>query len=531
MARAPLIVALCLLGCSRSSNEPGKGSGSGGGSASAAVVGDDGGPGVDGADGADGADGGGPTGATTERAPPTKVLQVAVVGRVGCARRADGRVRCWGRQWDGARAPTQAAPVEVPALDDAVAIDHALAGTLYVVTGDGTLRRGALELSKPVSLTAVADVADAIDVRAVGADALVLTRTGNVLLASKGAAPLVGDIVELGPSTGGPLALLERGGGVRTWSAGKLGTVRGLDDAIALVGDRCARRRGDQLACWDRDGRPTPWNGPGNIIDRVTGRGFRCDLTASGVACEGANDVGQLGTGPGPDRKDPRAVDLPAKPLALAAGERSVCAVLDSGEVGCWGANEAGQLGDGTLVNRPTPVVIAGLTTPTPPPPSDGLAAVQEASAAMDWSGLPAGCTRPTGMRGPGAEQLARVTSAYAYAGPSGVRVWLADYRLEPGGYRSTSRPARGNQVAFEIALWRGPNPRKSKPIDRGRYRDQGPRRAALTIHEGEVSGTYGEADVLVETIDKTWICGHLLAPGDITKRAPFAARFHDHVR
>ena len=46
----------------------------------------------------------------------------------------------------------------------------------------------------------------------------------------------------------------------------------------------------------------------------------------------------------------------------IAAGVNSGYAVLTNGTVVGWGANSSGQLGDGTFLNRPTPVVAAGLS-------------------------------------------------------------------------------------------------------------------------------------------------------------------------
>ena len=76
---------------------------------------------------------------------------------------------------------------------------------------------------------------------------------------------------------------------------------------------------------------------------RLERSGTTCDLAGSGVACHGTNEVGQLGTGDGPDRSEPRIVDLPGKAIALAGGDRSWCAVLETGTLTCWGANDGGQ--------------------------------------------------------------------------------------------------------------------------------------------------------------------------------------------
>ena len=40
----------------------------------------------------------------------------------------------------------------------------------------------------------------------------------------------------------------------------------------------------------------------------------------------------------------------------------SAYAILKDGSVWAWGLNNDGQLGDGTTINRPTPVLISGLT-------------------------------------------------------------------------------------------------------------------------------------------------------------------------
>ena len=49
--------------------------------------------------------------------------------------------------------------------------------------------------------------------------------------------------------------------------------------------------------------------------------------------------------------------------VAIAAGTSHTCAVLSTGAVRCWGFNTNGQLGDGTQTQRPTPVVVSGLTS------------------------------------------------------------------------------------------------------------------------------------------------------------------------
>jgi len=467
-----------------------------------------------------GADAVPPGRATAPTAGAAKVLQVVIADRVACARRTDGRVRCWGSPWDGRGLPVVAAAVELPEVATAVAIELGADQTLYVVTGDGTVRRGALDLRGTTELTQLEGIDDVVDVRAHGNVPVVLTRVGNVFTPAS-ATPIGTNAVALRHATDGSIQVLHRDGRVSWYDGRRTREVAKLADATALFGDRCAERRTGAPVCWD-SGRIKPWVGAANILDRVHGQRFRCDLTASGVACAGANHLGQLGAGPGPDRKEAKSVGLPGKPLSLVAGPRSACAVLDSGEVACWGANDGGQLGDGTLLDRPLPIVVPGLTTPAPPAPSDGRAQVQASSTAMDWSGLPAGCKRPGAIA-----TLPAVVSAYAWTSPRGASLWFADFALPPAGHTADPRHVRGAQRAIELALGNG-----RRAIDRGRYQAKGTRTARLTTHAAERAPEIAErVDLVIELVDKTWICGQLLAVDGVQQRQPFAARIQPRAR
>ena len=442
-----------------------------------------------------------------------KILEVVTADRVVCTRRTDGRVRCWGSPLDGRGLPVVASAVEIPDVTTAVAIDLALDQTLYVVSGDGGVRRGLLDLRGTTQLAQLEGIDGVIDVRAHRATPVVLTRTGNVYTPAS-ATPILTNAVALRRALDGSIQVLHRDGRV-SWFDGKVHDVAKLTDATNLFGDRCAERRTGERVCWD-SGRVKPWVGATNILDRVHGTRFRCDLTSSGVACAGANGAGQLGAGLGPTRTEAKSVNLPGKPIAIAATTRSVCAVLDGGDVACWGANDGGQLGDSTLLDRATPSVVPGLTTPTAPPPSDGRSKVQQARMGMDWSELPTACKQPAVIG-----QLASVASAYAYADRAGTTVWIADFALEPAGYPAPLQPVRGTQRAVELVLANG-----RRPVDRGRYGGRGPRSARLTTHVAEhPPAVASQVDLVVELIDKSWICGQLLAIDGVAQRQPFAAR------
>jgi alpha-tubulin suppressor-like RCC1 family protein len=138
-------------------------------------------------------------------------------------------------------------------------------------------------------------------------------------------------------------------GEVRCWgnnSTGQLGT-----------GD-VLRRKG---AASDPPLRPVELGSP--AVSVAAGGAHTCALLRdASVKCWGSNGAGQLGLGDTEDRGDEpgelgealAAVDFGPNQAALAvsAGNRHSCALLDDGSVRCWGANESGQLGLGDTEHR-----------------------------------------------------------------------------------------------------------------------------------------------------------------------------------
>jgi len=204
-----------------------------------------------------------------------------------------------------------------------------------------------------------------------------------------------GDNPILTLTTGGSHScLLRQDGGVTCWGRnddGQLGdgtltprslgvSVSGLHDAIALAaGERhtCAVRRGNTVVCWGAD--DTGQLGDGGGADRLTpavvagitsatavaaGAGFSCALLADQSAvCWGDDRDGEIGNGA------TAATPLPPTPVAglasansLSAHWQHACAIRDDGTLLCWGNNASGQIGDGTLILRPQPVAVPGLT-------------------------------------------------------------------------------------------------------------------------------------------------------------------------
>jgi hypothetical protein len=109
--------------------------------------------------------------------------------------------------------------------------------------------------------------------------------------------------------------------------------------------------------------------GPGGVqfIQIDAGYTMVCGRTAVGEAyCWGSNDDG-LGDGVSTSSATPVLVLGTGSPglqmTSVSVGFRHACALNAAGEAHCWGQNTSGQLGDSTLVNKPTPVLVAGTGT------------------------------------------------------------------------------------------------------------------------------------------------------------------------
>jgi alpha-tubulin suppressor-like RCC1 family protein len=80
------------------------------------------------------------------------------------------------------------------------------------------------------------------------------------------------------------------------------------------------------------------------------------------VWCWGNNSEGAVGDGTLMDRASPVQVAGIANAVAISGSFHHVCALRSDHTLWCWGSNESGALGDGTNTMRTTPVQVSGLT-------------------------------------------------------------------------------------------------------------------------------------------------------------------------
>jgi len=117
------------------------------------------------------------------------------------------------------------------------------------------------------------------------------------------------------------------------------------------------------IAGWspDRNGQSAPEVvGTGSVAG---GHAHTLLATPDGrVFAWGGGDRGQIGDGALMDRWSPVQVAGLEGVVAVAAGAAHSMALTKSGDVYAWGANASGRLGDGTRQRRPRPVKVLGLS-------------------------------------------------------------------------------------------------------------------------------------------------------------------------
>lgn len=134
--------------------------------------------------------------------------------------------------------------------------------------------------------------------------------------------------------------------------------VRRGDGAVLCWGDGSSGQLGLGGA---GGGASVPALVPGIAATRLScGGDTTCVVRSAGaVACWGDDSTGQLGRGvavTGDARGTPEGVLGLATARSVTVGRTTACAIESNGSVRCWGANDAGQLGSGPTLSR-TPVL------------------------------------------------------------------------------------------------------------------------------------------------------------------------------
>lgn len=249
--------------------------------------------------------------------------QVVVGGQFTCAVRADGRVLCWGTDmsgvigFDSRDVSLRSTPV---VRENPTAIVRLAAGTDHVCAMDDEAR-----------LQCWGD-------RSVG---------------------------QLGDGTLGYVS--------RPIAVHELASVRSLS-----TGSRpftCASTDAGQVHCWGLNendileagsarAKTTPGAPMAGIFGAdsvaVGGNHFCAVVTGGQVSCWGRNDRGQLGRVPG-GTEPPAIIGGFDQVKRLALGWQHSCALHQNGRVSCWGLNSSGQLGRGTTINSHEPGYVLGV--------------------------------------------------------------------------------------------------------------------------------------------------------------------------
>ncbi|MBI2372745.1 MAG: hypothetical protein HYV07_01970 [Deltaproteobacteria bacterium] len=273
------------------------------------------------------------------RVPIDDAVALAAGGAHACARIADGDVFCWGANGQGqlgAEVAAEGSPVR-----------SSLSGAPGKLLASGALTCVVEEASSRCS--------------------------GRSIVMSPHAPDELGGVISVS-SSGGHACLVDGQHQVSCWGFGGLGqlgsqptalrrspvVVPGISGATGLEakgGTTCVRRAAGPDVCFGRNRfaeltelssptLPVPTESGLRSVQLCLGTRHGCARTSStsGIACWGANDLGQLGRPDGPALTE--AVDS-ALARELGCGADTTCGVFADASVRCWGSNRYAQLGTG----------------------------------------------------------------------------------------------------------------------------------------------------------------------------------------
>ena len=298
-----------------------------------------------------------------------------------CARKNDGKVRCWGENGAGqlgdgisfdagTRAPALV-PQEVPGINDAVQLASGLSHSC-VVHRPGTVscwginsfgQLGNATETRSSSPVDVLGVTDAVSVACGTSFTCALLKGGTVSCWGANYSGQLGDGTKIDRPTAAAVSQLS-----------------GVTALAAAENHACAILTGGTVKCWGRntDGQlgngstteslvPTPLGSLANVAQIVAASRFTCARLASGqVNCWGANADGQLGTGSSNLAPNPSpAITNVADAVSIGVGYDHACAARRTGDVACWGSAGSGQVGSGSVpadASIPSPTAVVGVS-------------------------------------------------------------------------------------------------------------------------------------------------------------------------
>jgi hypothetical protein len=292
-----------------------------------------------------------------------------------CALTASGAVRCWGKglsgqlgngQEDDSPVPVEVAGLTSPAVSIASGANHAC-----VVLDTGAVRCWGDNNNGQLGDGSNVASLHPVDVTGFGSGGVAVAGGGlhTCAVTSSGSVRCWGDNTfgQLGnASTTDSLIPVD----VQGLSSGAVVVTTGDFHSCALTSAGAVRCWGDndfgQIGATGTQYSLTPVDVPGlgsGVIALEAGYKHTCAVLDSGaVRCWGSNEDGQLGN------PSPNATFTPTEVTGISSGAISVttgyhhsCALLASGGARCWGDNEWGQLGNGTNKNSTVPVDVKGL--------------------------------------------------------------------------------------------------------------------------------------------------------------------------
>jgi alpha-tubulin suppressor-like RCC1 family protein len=314
---------------------------------------------------------GGPLGNNSTVSSSTAVDVIGVSNAVAvaagdyhsCALIADGRMKCWGYNFNGQLGDGSVInrPVAVSVLNvtNATAIDARNNTTCALLaTGDITCwgQDGATSASSSTPTTIIGFAGSTA--LSVGSAHVCAVRSSQVWCRGRNTYGQLGNnSTALSPV---PVQALGIATGATSVSAGETHTCAVVSGAAYCWGNNPAGQIGDGTLIGPRLS-PTLVSGLSAVATITARYSNTCAvLTGGALRCWGANDNGRLGnTGSGSAAAV--AVNGIADALQVRLGIDFTCVLRISGIVDCWGANADGQLGNGATLQSNVPVRVGNL--------------------------------------------------------------------------------------------------------------------------------------------------------------------------